>query len=279
MQTFKISNFLKAGAFIGWSNSWYLFQGPFQTISDVKQHSYHFGIQHFFDAQLCRLSATQTKVVDKIKFQDFIGQATEPLPSLQWQGPHRDEYKNQFKIFHDKLVSGELQKAVPFVFDQAEINVSPQLILHMIQSISDMNYPHLIPYGYWNESGGVLGVTPEVLFHKKRNEISSMALAGTEKKSHNNRPTLQKDKKILNEHQFVVDEMIEKWSKWGKVIVDRTQVMELPILYHLLTKIRISSHLEVSSAELIQSLHPTSAVGVSPFKKWRELETLPGQKE
>lgn len=279
MQTFKISNFLKNGAFLGWSNSWYLFQGPFESVSDVKQHSYHFGIQHFFDAQLCRLSATQAHVVDKKKFQELMTNKAPPMESIRWLGPNREDYKSRFKVFHEKLVSGELNKAVPFVFDRAKLLIEPQHILHMIQSISDMNYPHLIPYGYWNENEGVLGVTPEVLFHKKRNEISSMALAGTEKKTQAMGPTLQSDKKILKEHQFVVDELIEKWSKWGKVIVDRTQVMELPILYHLLTNLRIISKNEVSSAELISSLHPTSAVGVSPYSKWRELESLPGQKE
>lgn len=279
MQTFKISNFLKHGAFIGWSNSWYLFQGPFETVSDVKQHSYHFGIQHFFDAQLCRLSAAQSHVVDKKKFQELIGLPSAPLTPLSWQGPSRDDYRSRFKTFHEKLVSGELNKAVPFVFDHADISIRPSHILHMIQSISDMNYPHLIPYGYWNENEGVLGVTPEVLFHKKKNDISSMALAGTEKKTQTSGPTLQSDKKILNEHRFVVEELIEKWSQWGKVIVDRTQVMELPILFHLLTNLRIISKEDVPSAELIKSLHPTSAVGVSPYQKWRELLSLPGQKE
>lgn len=279
MQTFKISNFLKNGAFLGWSNSWYLFQGPFKPISDVKQHSYHLGVQHFFDSQIGCLSAAQTTVLDKKNFQELIESVPYTIPPLAWQGPSRSDYQSRFKSFHEKLVAGDLQKAVPFVFDQASVSVGPELILHMIQAISDMNYPHLIPYGYWNESGGVLGITPEILFHKKKNEVLSMALAGTEKKVQRKTPTLQKDKKILNEHRFVVEELTEKWSKWGKIIVDRTEVMELPTLYHLLTKIRINSQNEISAVDLLSSLHPTSAVAVSPYKKWRDLESLPGQRE
>lgn len=277
MQSFNLPNFLKCGAILGWSNSWYLFQGPFETLSTVKKQPCDLAIQHFFDVQLCQLSASQKSVLSPDEFRSFLGPGPAKLPKIQWQEPSHDEYLNSFNLHYEKIRKSELSKAVPFVFDRSDSRPNTDQIWHFLKQLSGFQNP-LIPYGYWNETEGFLGLTPEILFHKKGLSIASMALAGTEKKT-GSPPRLQMDAKIRKEHQFVADELSQRWSELGHVDQSPLQILELPTLFHLLTNFHVQLKNEISAEKIVSLFHPTSAVGVIPHEKWKSLEDIPGQRE
>lgn len=277
MHSFNLPKFLKCGAILGWSNSWYLFQGPFETLSTVKKQPCDLAVQHFFDVQLCQLSATQKQVFSADEFRSFLGSRPAQVPLIQWQGPSHNEYLNSFNLHYQKIQKSELNKAVPFVFDRSDSGPDQDQIWHFLHQLSGFQSP-LIPYGYWNENEGFLGLTPEILFHKKGLSVTSMALAGTEKKL-GHPPRLQLDEKIIKEHQVVADELSKRWGELGRVDQSPLEVLELPTLYHLLTNYRIQLNHEITAADIVSLFHPTSAVGVSPHEKWRSLEDIPGQKE
>lgn len=277
MQSFNLPNFLKCGAILGWSNSWYLFQGPFETLSTVKKQPCDLAIQHFFDVQLCQLSACQKWVLSPDQLRSFLGSRPMNMTKPEWKGPSHKEYLNSFNHHYEKIQKLELSKAVPFVFDHSDLQPNQDQIWHFLNQLSGFQSP-LIPYGYWNESEGFLGLTPEILFHKKGLAMTSMALAGTEKKS-GLPPQLHLDTKIKKEHQFVADELSQRWKELGHVDQDPLEILELPTLFHLLTKFRIQLKKDISADSLVRHFHPTSAVGVSPYQKWRSLIDIPGQKE
>ena len=277
MHSFNLPKFLKCGAILGWSNSWYLFQGPFETLSTVKKQPCDLAVQHFFDVQLCQLSASQKQVLTPEEFRSFLGSAPSQPAKVQWQGPSRQDYLNSFNLHFERIQNGELSKAVPFVFDYSDSRPNEVQIWHYLNQLSGAQNP-LIPYGYWNENEGFLGLTPEILFHKKGLSVTSMALAGTEKKT-GSPPRLQMDAKIKKEHQFVADELSLRWGELGQVDRGPLEVLELPTLFHLLTNFRVQLKKEISAEEIVRLFHPTSAVGVSPYRKWRSIESIPGQKE
>jgi menaquinone-specific isochorismate synthase len=223
------------------------------------------------------LSASQKRVLKPGEFRSFLGSGPGKLSKIQWQEPSHEEYLISFNLHYEKIQKFELSKAVPFVFDRSDSRPNEDQIWHFLKQLSDFQNP-LIPYGYWNETSGFLGLTPEILFHKKGLVITSMAVAGTEKKT-GSPPRLQMDTKIKKEHQFVADELSKRWGELGPVDQSPLQVLELPTLFHLLTNFRVQLKNEISPEKIVSLFHPTSAVGAIPHEKWRSLEDIPGQKE
>lgn len=123
------------------------------------------------------------------------------------------------------------------------------------------SHPDLFVFGFWNGDAGVLGATPEVLFHVKDHQLKTMALAGT--RSQEKKQELLKDSKELKEHQFVIEDLKQKLEKFGWAKVGKTEIAEFGTIAHLKTEIEIElSHLEVD--DLLKRLHPTAALGVFP---------------
>jgi menaquinone-specific isochorismate synthase len=96
------------------------------------------------------------------------------------------------------------------------------------------------------------------------------------------------DTKEQAEHRWVVEDIIENLSHFGKVSVGETGIQTLPHLMHLKTEIQceLSSEDQVVvdslnpqksgsiNSEIIRSLHPTSALGCSPRSQMRFLKEL-----
>jgi menaquinone-specific isochorismate synthase len=136
---------------------------------------------------------------------------------------------------------------------------------------------NLIPYGQWTLEHGFMGITPELFFYRKDNQIKTMALAGTSAKDLPPEEFLS-DAKERSEHDFVVQDIKEKLSNFGDCQFSQTHVLELPFLNHLKTDITLSLNPDAKLTELIQKMHPTSALGVYPKNDyWDEFVRLPYQ--
>lgn len=271
------SIFLKSGAFVRWLDQVYVFQGPFEALPPVKRHAADFGIQHFFHSEMTPYRAAHREIMDPEEFFKFLNSIESTVPQWKWRDPLASEYQLIFDAHMSQIRSGKYRKAVPFVFAESDTQPSAQDLGALLKKIHSFSSP-LIPFGFWNEGQGLLGLTPETLFHQKKSSIKSMALAGTEKKL-GTPPQLMGDEKILREHQIVVDELLKKWAGWGHVKAEALSVLELPTLYHLCTPLQIQLQKTPNPFHLVQALHPTSAVGVDPSDQWRSLESLPGQKQ
>jgi menaquinone-specific isochorismate synthase len=85
-------------------------------------------------------------------------------------------------------------------------------------------------YGIWNQEEGILGATPETLFHTSGKMVQTMALAGTAMKTSENRPLdLLKDAKEMKEHRLVVEDIQKQLTPLG--------------LQHLILRMRIQNQI------------------------------------
>ncbi|MGE0634415.1 MAG: chorismate-binding protein [Pseudobdellovibrionaceae bacterium] len=187
-----------------------------------------------------------------------------------WTEPSENSWKEGFDKLMERLVSGELKKAVPVVF---ATNPETPSVLLLLQSLAKAP-PSLFPYGIWSEKQGMVGATPEILFHRQGTIVRTMALAGTWAKSAV--PTLEDAKKMLrdpkeiSEHRYVVDDICSILHPLGIVKTNPTEILELPKLWHLKTEIQLRLTKPISDEVLISYLHPTPALGLSPRKsEWK----------
>lgn len=121
-------------------------------------------------------------------------------------------------------------------------------------------------YGLWDQEGGILGSTPEILFSKEGKKFQSMALASTRPidKAHE----LLEDKKELIEHHLVVKDLRNKLEGQNALSVGSAKIETFGTLAHLRTDISFESNLNV--VELSSLLGPTAALGGYPQKVAKE---------
>jgi isochorismate synthase EntC len=276
IRSFNSSNFLKEGAFVRWRGKWTLFQGPFQALNFDKSQVYSVACMNFFATQPDLFKASMVVTMDTASWREHI--KPERLSrSFQWKGVFKENYSKSFALVKAQISSGNWKKAVPIAFDRCDGTLhenEKKAILNRLAETPE----NLIPYGFWKDGNGMIGLTPEILFFRNGPFLETMALAGTEKK-HAVESQLLKDDKNLKEHDFVVQEVFEKLSSFGEVEAEGPQILELPTLFHLLTKFKVTLKKAWNDLEQLRFFHPTSALGISPFKKWRELEILPEQKQ
>ncbi len=201
---------------------------------------------------------------------------------LNWEEPSSAAFKKVFQDIKKEMKSKKIQKAVPVITAKAAKKKSPEgAILHALK-LSPVN---TYVYGNWDSSKGFFGFSPEVLFlREKKNVIKTMALAGTRKKEHYLRDPedFLKDPKEVKEHQFVVDDIVQRLQTLGKTKVGKTAFLELNFLTHLYTPLQVTLAQEVNFSQLVERLHPTPALGIVPrehmelLKKWRESSEILG---
>ncbi len=215
------------------------------------------------------------------------------LKSTNWSAD-LENYHRRYTEIKKLISSGEIKKAVPFLtykiskpkdFNQRYL---PQLINHLMNNKPESEYI----YGFWNTSKGFLGCTPEFLIQKlnlkptekqekKLNskdaihpknlaeKIQTMALAGTLPAS--NSSNMLADLKLKEEHRFVMDDISEKLAN---LILEWSTPKEK--VFGLVKHIHATADFDdVTSIEnLIQKLSPTSALGVYPKEKLKDLKDL-----
>ncbi len=229
----------------------------------------------FYSDQISQFKAEKHVSVDTASWQEF-NKPESISCSFSWKGPSKEGYSRSFALAQEQIRSSNWKKAVPIAFDRSENTLTDDKIKSILFKLAQAP-DTLVPYGFWKNGEGMIGATPEILFNRNKNHLETMALAGTEKKQ--GACSLLTDEKNLKEHDFVVQELFEKLGQLGKVEAKGPQVLELPTLYHLLTKFSVSLNEVWDNLKALKYLHPTSALGISPYKKWKELENLPEQKD
>jgi menaquinone-specific isochorismate synthase len=214
-----------------------------------------------------------------------------------WVLQEKSDYEVDFGLIQDGIQSGLFDKAVVMSTESATWVPTPEDRLSLLLNLLKNCPSNLYIYGHWTIRGGVLGASPELLFHRNANNLSTMALAGTLPKmdtnGHPNYPTLLfEDPKELHEHQLVVEDLTEKLGRLASFFscapfnlnLLGPQILELPHLFHLKTTIEAKLPIPVTALidfdfRALHLLHPTSALGLrSSTTHWHWLKGLRGHK-
>jgi menaquinone-specific isochorismate synthase len=192
------------------------------------------------------------------------------FPKRQWINPFKEQFRTTLEEIHKKIYSGELDKAVPFVFEISNSKMSPeQLITSLMKALEfTRNYPiHL--YGFWNEREGILGATPEILFSLDKTQqcwtLKTSAIAGTKDRQRQD-ISMEKDPKTYDEHALVISGIQESLKFYGQVELGELEEIKLPNLTHLKTPITVKMNQDPDLEDIIARLHPTPALGAYPRK-------------
>lgn len=233
-------------------------QGPFQELESAPEAPC-FYVNHFDLA-----SASPWKVPSKLIEIHSIEDLDAFLPAAEsteviWQRPVTEWFKMAFRRIRRDVLARKIQKMVPILTEQGARKAGN--FANLIREI------YQAPLGLWayawlQGNEGFLGATPELLFQLENEKLETMALAGTSKP--NEAHAFELDCKEIEEHELVVDFIIETLSKLADVNREPREISAAAGLRHFRTLIHATLQGKASLNDLIQSLHPTPAVGALP---------------
>lgn len=203
---------------------------------------------------------------------DYIDLSDIDLDELTFEKKEINENPNEKQVYLDLLeltlkeISEDenLDKIVTsrqINFHKKDLNVS-LLFKRMLKA-----YPNAMTYIWFHPKVGLwAGATPETLIKLKRNQLQTMALAGTR---HENviesQPFTEKEKK---EQAFVTEQILEALRQTKATDIQTSDLKVAPAgdLIHLLTEISAQIQLEDFDA-VLKAMHPTPAVCGLPKAK------------
>jgi isochorismate synthase EntC len=274
----NFTNFLESGALLRPSaNLWFLLQGPFTATTTLSHDAVALFHPDFFmsDKDKYWIPHTLIRCTDQDLRQLLIKEQQAQLEvnsslDWQWQSPDFAGFEISFQQISERMQTPPqqqtLKKAVPIAFENSNHSLTGKDRAKLLQSLLDAP-ANLYVYGFWQNGGGVLGATPEVLLRQDGEALTTMALAGTcPKEDLGSRQSLLEDPKERHEHDLVAQDIVQALRKYGQIRTEGPKLLELPTLFHLKTD--ISCTLLNSGAfdffEACKLLHPTPALGVSP---------------
>lgn len=269
-RSLDFDRFLRSGAIISIGNDKLLIgYGAQQWMENPPQGSPSFYFPDFF------LHKPKPWVVfeamSEINRRDLLDNWPEvhQQENFQWDSPYKSHFKNCFCDLKATFAHDHLKKAVPYVFEIANKEMSVDRLSYSLRSLLENTKDlQLFLYGFWNSAEGILGATPEILFtNTDCNTIETVACAGT---SHSHDECLTSDPKQLLEHQLVVEGICQSLDPLATVEVGELTAVQLRHLSHLLTPIRATLHQNFDFGSLVSALHPTPALGAFPKKKGKQ---------
>lgn len=264
----QIREFLARGAVMAWSEDrWIIAWGEAEKSSGPNAARPSFYAPDFFlrDEKPWRIYPEVSAVSP-----DGLAQLLSLNETKRaWRKFDDAEFGVAFAKVTDAFGEGRLRKAVPAVFETSRGALTAGERERALRAAA--NLPSgLMPYGFWDESGGMIGASPELLFEDDGVEIHTVAVAGTSR-SGACPEEMMDDPKERDEHKLVLDDVASRLAALGHVTKGATRLWRIGMLSHLRTDLRISPHKQVGFAALVGRLHPTPAVGIAPRGDWREI--------
>ena len=273
MNDLNSSNFLAVGGILQTApDQFILLLGVRQPVFDavtINSHQVFVYSPQFWDFLQANSELTQglfqvekTVKVSRQLLLDFLEKnIVKSATGLALIDAHQKDFEAQFAWSQKTFANGQLQKTVPatkFEYSTDEkFNFAYQLYL----SLQKFRPGYI--YGQWDEAGGFLGLTPELLAAWDGKKLSTMALAGTWSNDKKMTDVAAVDLKTREEHDFVINDIRERL---GKTTVGETHILTLPTLSHLKTEIHKDCLSLNNCIDAIMKLHPTAALGIYPRK-------------
>ena len=204
------------------------------------------------------------------------------IPSIteQSETPNREEWHDIFETAQKELEKDGVGKVVlarrrDCLLDST---LDPSLVVESLRSENSNSYGFIFSP---SKNSSFLSVSPECLFRLENNTLHSDALGGTTKRKQEknedqaNIRLLTESEKISREHNFVVNELKEKFEELTDnfTFTSSPDVVDLSHLHHLCTNFKGKLKQEHSVADVVNLLHPTSAVCGWPSQEALKLLT------
>lgn len=182
----------------------------------------------------------------------------------EWKPPEPFLFARTFAELQRSFQKGELRKAVPYILVGAQDQMSIPRLRHTLLHAMEATFqkPTRL-YGYWQEKGGLLGVTPEPFLKVNELTVTTAACAGT-CAPHVDVNQFMTDPKEQYEHQLVVEGITAALSPYGVVTIGDRKAVDFTHLRHMITPISMQLAEETDVVALITALHPTPALGAYP---------------
>ena len=207
-----------------------------------------------------KINAEYISYVQLIK--DFKYRKKKNNISFKEDIPTKQQYEKKFNSYIHHIKSKNIKKVIlsrtKIFSSKSEVN------LRKVPSDST-NFSIKL-----NKKKCFFGTTPEILIETKNKDYNTLALAGTLIKNKNKvtNNKLLNDKKELQEHQYVVDNIVNTLNPFSSKISFKKKptVLELEHLYHLSTPISGTLINKMHILDLLFKLYPTPAVLGLPEK-------------
>ena len=272
----QVRAFLERGAVMAWSEDrWIIGWGEAERSAQPDKARPSFYAPDFFlrDGNPWRIYPHAAAVSPDGLAQLLRRNATR----RSWHSFDEKKFAAAFGKAKQALRNGRLRKAVPAVF---ETSAGPLTVAERELALrTAANLPSgLMPYGFWDTGGGMIGASPELLFEDDGVEIHTVAVAGTAR-SGAVPEEMMDDPKEREEHQLVLDDVAARLAPLGSVTKGATRLWRVGMLSYLRTDLRVAPRQAADFAGLVDRLHPTPAVGIAPRGDWRaivpELDAAP----
>lgn len=205
--------------------------------------------------------------------------ASETLqPSERTEIPEQDGWETQLQHALKSFEESTLQKIVLArrLALHFQTPVSPTQLLHALKTRAEGTYSFLFQIDTKNT---FLGATPELLFRRHGQIVESEALAGTRSRGETpeedealGRELLETEKEV-HEHQIVLEVLTEHFTELCHTykVEKQLALRKLRHIQHLLSTIHGELKEDVDDFTILQTLHPTPAVGGRPRGQALEL--------
>ena len=262
----QIRAFLECGAIIAWSEDcWIIARGRPERSARPDPERASFYAPDFFlrDEKPWRIYP-DAAAVSPDSLAQLLGGATS---GRRWEAFDEEAFAAAFGKITAAFRAGRLQKAVPTVFQTSRGVLTAAERERAMRSLANLP-AGLMPYGWWGESGGVIGASPEILFENDGVEIRTAAVAGTARSGAAPGEMLD-DPKERGEHRLVLEDIEARLATLGRVTRGTTRAWRIGMLSHLRTDLRVTPGEAPEFMTLVGLLHPTPAVGIAPRGDWR----------
>lgn len=188
--------------------------------------------------------------------------------------PEQNSWDNMIRTCVSSFEHNQLNKVVlsrkNIIHYSDEVELAP-----VFSSLVESQKQAYIMALRFSDNCSFISVTPERLFKMSNNCLEIDSLAGTRRRSTNEieDKLLEKDLKSsfkeIQEHRFVTNSICERLNSLGinPTFLFKEQVLKLKFVQHLHTKLSAPLSKKENFAVLINTFHPTPAVGGEPKKE------------
>jgi salicylate biosynthesis isochorismate synthase/menaquinone-specific isochorismate synthase len=181
-----------------------------------------------------------------------------------------------------RISAGEFEKVVLAreVDVHAPVPHDPAAVLGLLREAFSTSFV----YAVGREDATFIGATPELLVRREGQRVTTVALAGSTRRSadpavddHLGEGLLRSDKD-RRENEIVarrIASALRPWSVWVTSAPEPV-LAKVANIQHLATPIRAQLKAPVSAIELVSRLHPTPAVGAEPASALAVIPALEG---